>query len=217
MGDEVAAVLLAWYPGQEFGNALADVLLGAAEPGGRLPTTWPLAEQGLPSCHPVDGRLVYEEGLHLGYRAAAAQDRPIRYPFGHGLGYSSWEYPSLSAPASVGPPRPFEVDVAVRDAGARPEPRSCRCTRAGPTAGSSVRRDGSQPSGTSRPARRARDRAPEVAARALEHWDRPDGSVGSGARERCCCGRAVLAEAAAVRDRRDRSRSAGGPELWSAA
>ena len=47
--DEVAAVLLTWFGGQEFGNALADVLLGEAEPGGRLPTTWPASEDGLPS------------------------------------------------------------------------------------------------------------------------------------------------------------------------
>ena len=45
---EVPAVLLTWFPGQEAGNALADVILGVAEPGGRLPTTWPASEEGLP-------------------------------------------------------------------------------------------------------------------------------------------------------------------------
>ena len=54
--DEVPAVLLTWFPGQEFGHALADVLLGDAEPGGRLPTTWPASTDGLPSTQPVDGR-----------------------------------------------------------------------------------------------------------------------------------------------------------------
>ena len=61
-------VLLCWFPGQEAGNALADVLFGAAEPGGRLPTTWPASEDGLPSVTPVDGVLPYDEGLAIGYR-----------------------------------------------------------------------------------------------------------------------------------------------------
>ena len=60
--EDVAAVLLAWFPGQEFGNALADVLLGGAEPGGRLPTTWPADERGLPSTRPVDGVLTTTRG-----------------------------------------------------------------------------------------------------------------------------------------------------------
>jgi beta-glucosidase len=86
--DRVPAILLAWFPGQEAGNALADVLLGAVEPGGRLPTTWPASEDGLPSTRPVDGVLAYDEGTAIGYRRPAL----ARYPFGHGLGYTSWEY-----------------------------------------------------------------------------------------------------------------------------
>jgi beta-glucosidase len=84
----VPAVLLTWFPGQEAGNALADVLLGAAEPGGRLPTTWPASEAGLPSVTPVDGELPYDEGFDIGYRG----DVEPLLPFGHGLGYTSWEY-----------------------------------------------------------------------------------------------------------------------------
>jgi beta-glucosidase len=94
--DDVAAVLLAWFPGQEFGNALADVLLGVAEPGGRLPTTWPEAENGLPSVQPVDGALPYDEGLLVGYRAYQRAGRVARFPFGHGLGYTTWSYDAVT-------------------------------------------------------------------------------------------------------------------------
>jgi beta-glucosidase len=86
--DEVPGVLLCWFPGQEAGNALADVLFGAAEPGGRLPTTWPASEDGLPSVTPVDGVLAYGEDLKIGYRGPV---EPL-LPFGHGLGYTTWEY-----------------------------------------------------------------------------------------------------------------------------
>jgi len=107
--EEVPAVLLAWFPGQEFGHALADVLLGAAEPSGRLPTTWPASPGGLPGTRPVDGVLAYEEGLAVGYRDP---ERPVRYPFGHGLGYTTWEYEGLEA-AEGG------VRVRLRNAGSR--------------------------------------------------------------------------------------------------
>jgi beta-glucosidase len=117
--DDVAAVLLTWFPGQEFGNALADVLLGDAEPGGRLPTTWPRAEAGLPSTRPVAGVLDYSEGLRVGYRDRAAAGR-ARYPFGHGLGYTSWEYVSIDTPAAATAQAPIAVTVVVRNTGTRP-------------------------------------------------------------------------------------------------
>ena len=86
--DRVPGVLLAWLPGQEGGHALADVIFGAAEPGGRLPMTWPATEDGLPSVTPADGELRYDEGLAIGYRGAVEP----RLPFGHGLGYTTWDY-----------------------------------------------------------------------------------------------------------------------------
>ena len=101
--DEVAAVLLAWFPGQEAGAALADVLLGREEPGGRLPTTWPARQEDCPVWEvvPTDGQLAYDEGLLIGYRAwerrtdtdAAAAQPAFR--FGHGLGYTTWDYESV--------------------------------------------------------------------------------------------------------------------------
>jgi beta-glucosidase len=115
---DVAAVLLAWFPGQEFGHALADVLLGAAEPGGRLPTTWPATEAGLPSTRPVAGVLRYDEGIFAGYRGYDRDGREPLFPFGHGLGYTDWEYLALEAerPAGGG----ATVRVRVRNAGPRP-------------------------------------------------------------------------------------------------
>jgi beta-glucosidase len=91
--NDVAAVLLAWFPGQEFGHALADVLLGDLEPGGRLPTTWPvaLADAPVSDVTPVDGLLSYDEGIHIGYRAWLRAGVAPAYPFGFGLGYTTWE------------------------------------------------------------------------------------------------------------------------------
>ncbi|WP_437753758.1 beta-glucosidase [Sorangium sp. So ce1389] len=119
--EEVAAVLLTWFPGQEFGNAVADVLLGAVEPGGRLPTTWPSREEDVPvlSTKPDNGKLVYAEGLHIGYRAWARAGVTPAYPFGHGLGYTRWEILDVDAPPSVAPGAAVEARVRVRNAGPR--------------------------------------------------------------------------------------------------
>lgn len=112
---EVAATLLAWFPGQEFGGALADVLIGRSEPGGRLPTTWPDAEGPvLPSTTPVDGRLHYTEGLHVGYRRFLRDGVEPAYWFGHGLGYTTWSYDDL-----VLSPDGSEVAVTLTNTGAR--------------------------------------------------------------------------------------------------
>lgn len=88
--DEVGAIVLPWFGGQEMGWALADVLTGRAEPGGRLPVTFPAAEVNLPSPFPVNGDVVYREGLDLGYRAYSRSGDMPAYPFGHGLGYTDW-------------------------------------------------------------------------------------------------------------------------------
>ncbi|MCX4640918.1 glycoside hydrolase family 3 protein [Streptomyces sp. NBC_01446] len=92
--EDVAAVLLSWFPGQEGGAALADVLLGHAEPGGRLPTTWParLTDAPVTQVTPTDGVLRYDEGVFIGYRAWQRHATAPAYPFGHGLGYTDWTY-----------------------------------------------------------------------------------------------------------------------------
>lgn len=97
--EDVAAVLLSWFPGQEGGAALADVLTGAEEPGGRLPTTWPVALADVPVTEttPTDGELDYAEGVFIGYRAWDKAGAVPAYAFGHGLGYTTWSYDALTA------------------------------------------------------------------------------------------------------------------------
>jgi len=121
--EEVSAVLQVWFPGQAFGDALADVLTGSAEPGGRLPVTLPRSEEDSPvlRAHPVAGELVYAEGLLMGYRGL---DRKLVEPlfcFGHGLGYTEWTYESLRGLSpSVTAGHDLPVMVTVRNAGKRP-------------------------------------------------------------------------------------------------
>ncbi|MET8654052.1 glycoside hydrolase family 3 protein [Nocardia aurea] len=112
--DDVAAVLLGWFPGQEAGAALADVLLGHQEPGGRLPTSWPatLADAPVTEVTPVEGVLPYSEGVFIGYRAWDRGDNAPAYPFGHGTGYTTWEYDSISGDANT-------VTVRLRNTGDR--------------------------------------------------------------------------------------------------
>jgi beta-glucosidase len=120
--DQVAAVGYAWLPGQEMGTALADVLLGRAEPGGRLPVTLPAAEADCPVLHavPAGGRLEYREGLLIGYRGYDRAGTKPRFPFGHGLGYTTWVYESAVADAPVAAPDgDLGVTVVLRNTGPR--------------------------------------------------------------------------------------------------
>ncbi|MFJ3418889.1 beta-glucosidase H [Streptomyces sp. NPDC086082] len=111
--DEVAAVLLGWFPGQEGGAALADVLTGAHEPGGRLPTTWgSLTDAPVTQVTPENGELPYTEGVFIGYRAWEKEGRTPSYPFGHGLGYTDWSYDAVEADGT-------SVTVRITNSGAR--------------------------------------------------------------------------------------------------
>jgi beta-glucosidase len=113
--DDVAAVLLGWFGGQEFGQAVADVLVGAAEPGGRLTTSWPAALADVPvlDVGPKDGRLQYAEGIHLGYRAWLRAGRTPAYPFGFGLGYTTWSFDAIEVTDAPGAGSEASGDVVI--------------------------------------------------------------------------------------------------------
>ncbi|MGH3489892.1 MAG: glycoside hydrolase family 3 C-terminal domain-containing protein, partial [Actinopolymorphaceae bacterium] len=120
--DEVGAVLLAWFPGQEAGTALADALTGVTEPGGRLPTTWPVDAAGCPvlDVEPTDGVLAYDEGIFIGYRAWLRRGGPApAYWFGHGLGYTDWSYDSIAIHTGSDDDDLAQVAVSVRNVGVR--------------------------------------------------------------------------------------------------
>lgn len=100
---DAPAVLQAWYPGQECGNAIADVLFGDAEPGGRLPQTFPMRWQDNPTwsqdpeIYPgLDGRVRYEEGVLVGYRHYDARGIAPLFAFGHGLSYTTFALSDLT-------------------------------------------------------------------------------------------------------------------------
>jgi beta-glucosidase len=176
--DAVPAVLLAWFPGQEFGHALADVLLGAAEPGGRLPTTWPASEHGLPSTQPDQGVLAYDEGLFVGYRAYDRDGRAPLFPFGHGDGYTTWEYLALE-PQSAGPD--LTVRVTLRNTGARPGREVVQLYAERPE--SAVERPPRALAGFAIAEAAAGEEAAveiAVAPRALAHWDGAGSAVEPG-------------------------------------
>ncbi len=112
--DEVEAVVMAWYPGQAGGQAMADILTGKVSPSGRLPFTIWGSEEANPSW-PYYGmrentiipqkrdrflHTVYYEGIFSGYRGADRVDAGPLYPFGYGLTYSDFSYSSLSVTSS---------------------------------------------------------------------------------------------------------------------
>jgi beta-glucosidase len=137
--DEVDAILLAWQPGQEGGNAIADILGGTVNPSGRLPMTFPMAYADVPSADNFPGHLLpdqeapagpsmvsgipsevtHEEGIYVGYRYYNTFGVEPAYPFGYGLSYTEFTYSDLqlSAPEFEGE---LTVTATVTNSGDTP-------------------------------------------------------------------------------------------------
>ena len=101
--DKVAAVVQAWYPGQECGNAIADILFGDVNPSGRLPQTFPKRLEDNPTYinYPGEhGKVHYGEEIFVGYRYYEKKKIAPLFPFGYGLSYTTFAYSNLRLSAS---------------------------------------------------------------------------------------------------------------------
>jgi beta-glucosidase len=121
---QVGAVLQAWLPGQQFGQALAAVLFGDADPGGRLPVTFPAGPGQGPITGPerwpgAGGDARYDEGVLVGYRWYDAHGQQPLFCFGHGLSYGTYDYgePRVDHDQATGA---VTVTVQVTNTGACP-------------------------------------------------------------------------------------------------
>ncbi|MEV5013529.1 beta-glucosidase [Streptomyces sp. NPDC053780] len=121
--NEVEAVVQAWYAGRGAGTAIAAVLFGDSDPAGRLPVTFPAdATQGpgtTPATYPgTNGTVSYGEGIAVGYRFFDARKQEPRFPFGHGLSYTTFAHGSLEATYDDAA-RQVVVEVTVTNTGRR--------------------------------------------------------------------------------------------------
>jgi len=99
--DHVPALIEAWYPGEQGGNALAEILFGDVNPSGKLPVTFERYAKDNPTFdnyYPVKGtnKVVYNEGVFVGYRGYEHNNITPRFPFGYGLSYTSFSYSGLN-------------------------------------------------------------------------------------------------------------------------
>lgn len=117
--NDVAAVVLAYYPGQEAGHALANVLMGDVNPSGKLPVTFPQRYVDNPTFinYPGTREVRYGEGIFVGYRYYEAKNVTPLFPFGHGLSYTTFDYSDLTVPVEIRQGDAFEVKLNVTNTG----------------------------------------------------------------------------------------------------
>jgi beta-glucosidase len=96
--NEAPAIIQAWFSGQEFGHALSDILLGITNPSGKLPVSFPIRLEDTPAytSYPGEfGKVVYGEGIFVGYKWYLTRDIPCLFPFGHGLSYTEFSFQKM--------------------------------------------------------------------------------------------------------------------------
>ena len=124
--DRVKGIIFAGFAGEGYGNAIADVLFGNAEPGGRLTETFPLREEHGPAyfdftpAYKEMPRVNYSEGLLTGYRWYDTRKLPVLYPFGHGLSYTTFAYSDFKmSRTEMNADEKTDISLKVTNTGAR--------------------------------------------------------------------------------------------------
>jgi beta-glucosidase len=124
--DKVPALIEAWYPGQEGGRALAEVLFGDVNPSGRLPVTFERRLEDNPTFNsyypePGSNRVSYKEGIFVGYRGFERSGTRPLFPFGYGLSYTTFKYNNLAIkPKGSSSEIKYEVSFDITNTGTRP-------------------------------------------------------------------------------------------------
>ncbi|MFV8819862.1 glycoside hydrolase family 3 C-terminal domain-containing protein [Haliea sp. E17] len=122
--EDVAAILMAWYPGMEGGRAIADIVFGKVNPSGKLPVTFPRSlgdspAHGSERQYPGDSATVhYDEGVFVGYRHFDREHLDVLFPFGHGLSYTSFTCRDLAVNAHWQPGETLTVALKLENTGA---------------------------------------------------------------------------------------------------
>jgi len=121
--DYADAILLAWLPGQEGGHVIADIITGAVNPSGKLPDSFPVKYEDVPSATTFPGLPVeepvnsfYTEGIYVGYRYYNSYNIPTAYEFGYGMSYATFEYSDLKLSSSRFSSK-INVSVTIRNSG----------------------------------------------------------------------------------------------------
>ena len=117
--DQCQAVIQAWLPGQEYGNALSNLLFGNINPSGKLPLTFPKKLEDNPSFgyYPGNDKVVYDEGIYVGYRYYETKNIEPLFPFGHGLSYTEFDYKELECPEQVSSLDNIELNFSIQNTG----------------------------------------------------------------------------------------------------
>ena len=119
--NKCPAILQVWLPGQEGGNAMANVVFGNVNPSGKLPVTFPKKLEDNPSYgyYPGDKKVFYDEGIYVGYRYYDTKNIDPLFPFGHGLSYTKFDYGSIAGPSNIVSGEKINLSITVKNSGQR--------------------------------------------------------------------------------------------------